>query len=178
MANRQDVRNSLAEFVRQNTGSVLVVAEVISVDKANAVCDVSPIDNKELVWYDVRLQVLPDSGLLLLPKVGSFVIVGTLGLSQGLCALQFSGIDKVYLSAENGIEFNGGAKGEMVDIAKLKARLNDLENDITVLKNAFKGWTVVLNDGGTALKSIAATWYNSTLSLTETTDLANDQITQ
>lgn len=124
MANEQEVRESLIDFIRRNTSGGLAMCKVVSVNEGEATCDVSPIDNEGLTWYDVRLRVLPESGPLLIPKTGSYVIVGILGQSQGFCVVQFSGIDKAYLSAENGIAFNGGTLGGLVKAQTLAAELN------------------------------------------------------
>ena len=42
-------------------------------------------------------------------------------------------------------------------------RKKEIKDDLNNLKNIFKNWTVVLNDGGTALKTAAATWYAAEL---------------
>ena len=181
MANQQDVREALSDFVRRYAGSALSICKVISVNKNEATCDVSPIDNEDLVWHDVRLQALPQSGLLILPAAGSYVVAGELGQSQGRCVLQFSAIDKVYLSAESGIEFNGGMKGEMVELGKVKARLNAIENDINTLKNIFSLWVPPTNnamDNGAILRAAASEWCGATLTVTSDNDLANNQIKQ
>lgn len=57
-----------------------------------------------------------------------------------------------------------------VRFTKLKEVVDELQSDITTLKNVFSTWTPVANDGGAALKTAATTWYST--ALTKLIDLA------
>lgn len=47
---------------------------------------------------------------------------------------------------------------------ELKTIVEELQNDLTTLKNAFSGWVVVPNDGGAALKAATTAWYGTAIS--------------
>jgi hypothetical protein len=88
-------------------------------------------------------------------------------------------IGKSILSIKNGVfSFNSGNNKGMVLLEKNIQRLNNIEKDLNNLKAAFKSWAPVPNDGGAALKSNTATWSNSSLSLTQNSDIENTKIIQ
>jgi hypothetical protein len=52
----------------------------------------------------------------------------------------------------------GGNTDFMVRFSKLKEAFDELQDDVTTLKQAFSSWVVVPSDGGAALKAASATW--------------------
>jgi phage baseplate assembly protein V len=66
--------------------------------------------------------------------------------------------DLVHLGAKSGAEFVALA-------TKVLTELQKLETDINDLKTVFSGWVTVPNDGGAALKTAAAAWYGSPVSI-------------
>lgn len=77
-----------------------------------------------------------------------------------------------------GFVFNGGKQGNMILLDKCVEKLNNLEQDINKLKNAFSTWVVVPSDGGAALKTASASWYGNSLSVTQKDDISNKNIVQ
>lgn len=76
-----------------------------------------------------------------------------------------AGVLKNYLWLKNdGTIEIGGSDDFMVRFSKLKEVTDELQNDLTTLKNVFSTWTPVSNDGGAALKLAAATWYGTPIS--------------
>lgn len=81
----------------------------------------------------------------------------------------------IIIDGEN-ILFNGGDNGGLVKVNDLVSKVNIIENDLNTLKNAIAGWTPVLNDGGTALKTATSAWFAATITNTTAADLKNDKV--
>ncbi|MDX1903807.1 MAG: hypothetical protein SFU27_06565 [Thermonemataceae bacterium] len=76
----------------------------------------------------------------------------------------------------NEIVFNGGNKGALVELAKLKAKLNNIENAINSLMSHYKSHNHLHPQGSTT--GFVAPYYGLSLALTNDNDLANSQIKQ
>ena len=103
---------------------------------------------------------------MLLPKVGSYVIVGLVDgqdtgvvlLTDELDALEVKIGDKTLSFMPEGIVFNGGKLGGIIKIEELTTKLNTIEQDINALKQALSSWTPIPSDGGAALKAAVTSW--------------------
>ena len=149
--------------------SALVVAKVKNVD--GQTCTVT-IDELELV--DVRLRAVvndEDSGILVTPKVGSFVMITDLsnGDNRDWAVVMYSEVDKV--------EFNGGQNGGLINIKDLVSHINTIEDDLNNLKTAMSSWTPVAQDGGAALKGAISAWTGQSITKTKKSDIEDDKIT-
>jgi hypothetical protein len=123
---------------------------------------------------DVRLRASTtdeDSELILVPAVGSAVIVGALSDDFGQLALLL--MDKV-----DTITIHGGKQGGLVLVPSLVKKLNALEDDINNLKQAIKSAPTIPNDGGSSFKAGLQGWAGSTLSKTKQSDIENSKIKQ
>lgn len=161
----RDIVKSLAEDPEEEKKAI--ICRVVSVDEVEKTCDVAPInDDPEIL--DIRLSADDSDGLFYVPKIDSVVIV--------IMNSDFDGFIGMY-SALDSIKFGDGAHGGLIKIADMVSRMNIIESDINDLKTAFTNWVVVANDGGAALKAIAATWSGSTLTETQNTDIENEDIT-
>lgn len=78
--------------------------------------------------------------------------------------------------------FNGGANGGLIKIQDLVDRLNAVEADINILKDAISNWTPVSQDGGASLQvklgalPTGVGWTNSPLTETQISDIENDKV--
>ena len=149
--------------------SALVLAKVKNVD--GQTCTVT-IDELELA--DVRLRAVvndEDSGILVTPKVGSFVMITDLsnGDKRDWAVVMYSEVDKV--------EFNGGQNGGLINIKDLVSHINTIEEDLNNLKTAMSGWTPVAQDGGAALKGAISAWTGQSITKTKKSDIEDDKIT-
>lgn len=52
----------------------------------------------------------------------------------------------------------GGNSDNLLRFSKTKEVVDEIQNDIAALKQAFTAWVVTPNDGGGALKAASATW--------------------
>jgi hypothetical protein len=68
----------------------------------------------------------------------------------------------LYLKGDGTVEF-GGSVDNLMRFTNTKAVIEELQQSITTLKQAFASWVVVPTDGGAALKAITATWAATTL---------------
>lgn len=144
-------------------------AEVNSVSMTDRTCEVTMIGGKSANTLTVRLMASADDGLLMKPTIGSTIVVMMSEYTEPFVA-KYSGVDSITM-------LGGDLKG-LVKVDDLVTQLNNLENDITNLKNAFTTWAVTPNDGGAALKLASASWAGSPIINTQASDLENTNITQ
>jgi hypothetical protein len=144
-------------------------AEVNSVSMTDRTCEVTMIGGKSANTLTVRLMASADDGLLMKPTIGSTIVVMMSEYTAPFVA-KYSGVDSITM-------LGGDLKG-LVKVDDLVTQLNNLENDITNLKNAFTTWAVVPSDGGGALKLATASWAGSPITNTQASDLENTNITQ
>lgn len=153
------------------TDKVYIAAcSVDSVDQLARTCNCTAIDGKtQAEFTDVQLMAEVDDGELKLPTVGSTVIIA---YSEYVLpfVLLYSEIDQII--------YFGGDLGGLVKVIDLTTKLNNLENDINNLKDAFNAWTPVADDGGAALKAASATWAGESITPTEQSDIENTNILQ
>ena len=160
MSEKSSLIGALTEFVQQQANvnnSIVCKVKTGTIDLTKKVCDCVPI-NGDATIQNVRL--IADStkdGFILYPKAESIVVVSFIGNNTGFISM-VSQIDEIHLA---GVNYGGLVKG-----ADLKTRLNNIETKVNQLITAMAAWTVVPNDGGAALKTIAATFYGSSLTAT------------
>lgn len=157
-------------------GVVLLQGKVVRVDG-----DSCSILLGDLELSDVRLRATvgeTGEGLLLVtPVVGSVVLVGSLtGDYRDLAVLSVDQFSEISLG--------GSTFGGLVKVTELVKRLNAIEGDINKLKDVMNSWIPVpcvsgapTGDGGTALKTAAASWFGDKLKTSTQTDIENSKIT-
>lgn len=154
----------------------IILCSVDSVDETKRTCDCTPIGGDATTQIpSVQLMAEVNDGLLLLPKVGSSVVVG-LSTKNNAFVLFYSDLDKIKIITSL-TQFNDGGFGGLTKVEVLTQQLNKLEQDINTLKTAFSNWIVIPNDGGAALKTISSVWFGSQLTPTKKTDLENTKVT-
>jgi len=153
-----------------------LVCTVNSVDVEARTCSVSPL-NEDPEIFDVRLQASIGSevGWVIVPKVESFVIVTFLNNETAFvsCCTE---VVNIFADVEETVIFNGGENGGLINVEDLVGRLNTIEQDINDLKDVFKSWVPVANDGGAKLKADASSWFGSSLEETERGDIEDEKI--
>lgn len=183
-----------------------VLCKVTAVDKDARCCDCEP-ENEEAPLLGVSLQAVQGGsvGVVVYPRVGSFVIVGYLSGGVTGVVLQSFDVEAVEITISDsttrvqldeqgarvqvgdetsmeltgeGVVINGGSFGGLVKVEDLTKRLNLVEQDINNLKTAIKGWTPVPQDGGSALKAGVMTWAGKNLQLTKRGDYENEKVKQ
>lgn len=122
----------------------LRLATVIGV--SGNTCDVRTIETDAEIG-DVRLQADSSNGVLIVPVIGSVVIVAPLYDAEFI-VLMYSAVDS--------IKMLDGSYGGIVKAPELKTQLDKTNEMVNAIANALTTWTVVPNDGGAALKAAAA----------------------
>lgn len=162
--------SKLKDYLSGIGGNGIAITQGIVKSVSGKLCEVE-IGN--IVIPDVRLRAseLDDDGeMLVTPKVGSAVTVGSLNgdLSQ-LVVLQVDHIDSIVI--------NGGELGGLINIGQLTEKLNAIEDDINSLKTAMDtSWVVAPQDGGAALKAAISTWAGQQLTRSERGDYEDEKI--
>lgn len=132
------------------------------------------VDIEGLDIPDIRLRAsLTEEGeeLLITPKVGTAVLVGSLsGDINNLAVLSVDVADTIV--------FHGGKRGGLVLSPELVARLNAIEEELNSLKQAVKSAVTVPNDGGASFKAGLMSWAGKALVKTQQRDIENTQIKQ
>jgi hypothetical protein len=108
----------------------MVFCTVSSVDQASRTCNCTPISgNAETDLEDVLLLPEIDDGLLLIPAIGSTIIVA-ISIKSAPFVIMYSAIDRAFLITENGIQLQGGEYGGLVMAEPLIIALNALQTEL------------------------------------------------
>jgi len=161
----------LVEFVRDQVDKMDIrptFGEVVSVDENARTVEVKPDDGPE-VESNIQAKQESNAGLALVPEVGSRVIVGF--LSEDYAYVVATSKVKKYLLDCDEVTVNGGDNGGIPITPDVVERLNNVEKDINKIKQIFAAWSPVSQDGGAALKTASATWYNQQLQTTTEQDI-------
>jgi len=182
------LRKTIQEFIKEYLSREKIysqICEVVSVDETTRTCQVTPINGDAQRKGRIQASLSLSEGVYIVPVVGSKVLLTFINNLTGVIT-RYSEIesfeikisDKQINIDENEISFNGGSNGGMVIPLNAVNRLNIIEQDINDLKTAFSSWVVAPTDGGAALKAVTASWYGASLTETELTDIANNDIKQ
>ena len=192
----KEIHDNLIRFGKMITkASSLIEGVIDSVDEVRFTCDIAVNSSNpdgsttKTIYNDVPIKVLKGSqaSLIEIPAVGSDCLICF--RDNNIQRIQLVSCDKcskvlVKFNTQtlqidtNGFVFNGGDLKGLVKLSDLITKLNNLENDINNLKTAFTSWLVVPSDGGSALKTISATWAGANLTPTVEADLENVKIKQ
>lgn len=183
----------------------LLAASVDSVDEAKRTCIVTTISSQGSVTIEnVQLMASIDDGFLLIPAVGSTVLVVYSTFNQPFVTM-FSELTKVLIVAgENNAslqidadgllleindtklaitdgltQFNDGQLGGLVKVAELTTKLNNLEQLVNDLVTKYNSHTHILTlSTGTGTAAPTATTETGTLTPTQQAEIENDLIKQ
>lgn len=139
MANRSIQEAVLHLSGNKNTDTVSIVeCTVDSVSVSARTCDCTTLDGIKI--SGVRLMSTVDDGVLIIPAVGSDLIVGyTKKIVPFVC--QFSSVDKVLvitgdttIEIKDGlVKFNDGSFDGLVKIKDLVTKLNNIETKLNTI---------------------------------------------
>ncbi len=164
---------------------ILKLCRVDSVDKDKRTADCTPLDDTApLLACNLQANQIGEEGLVLFPKVGSFVLVGLMdGYDQGavlmtddLESIEVKFNEQTFKMTEEGIVLNGGEFGGLIKIEELTTKINTIEDDINSLKQAVSTWLPAPNDGGAALKGSISSWAGQQIVKTKKSDYENEKV--
>ncbi len=96
------MKELLVHIIKEQIPVQVMSGKVVSVDEAQAVCDVE-ID-RDLTLYDVRIRAVADGqdkGLIIVPAVGSYVLVGLINNDfRSAFVVLYSEVEKVIASID------------------------------------------------------------------------------
>jgi len=122
--------DSVREMIRDiaNTGQEIysIPCKVKSVNSADNVCDCSPIDDAAADLLEIKLIADNKTGFLIIPKVGSVVIVTMTSQATGYVAM-FSEIEAIKLNGDE----NGG-------IVKIDDLASQWDANVNAIKAVFQ----------------------------------------
>lgn len=182
---------SIIEAIRHIAGThledkvYLVAATVDSVDIPSRTCNVTTISGKESTAIEgVRLMASVDDGFFLVPTIGSTIFL-TYSNYNVPYVCQFSSLDSITLVSgssqvsvvDGKIMLNDGSLGGLVEVEKLTAKLNALENLVNDLVTKFNSHTHILSlSSGSGTAAPTAAPEPTTLTPTERADIENTKI--
>jgi hypothetical protein len=140
----------------------MITCTVTAVYQNTRTCDVLPVSGDAVTEInDVLLMPCVDDGMLLLPSIGSIVVV-CLPIKSEPFILMYSQIDKVFIIADGLIEIAGSAVNSEKAILgetlkELLGELIDAINNITVLTTTGISSTPL---NGSDLSGIKGSLYN------------------
>jgi hypothetical protein len=143
---KNDVRESIQKIAGTYNKEVvsITICTVQAVNEAARTCDCVPTTGEGTTLIPgVLLSAEANDGILLLPTVGSTVIVAFTSRMTAFL-LMTSDVDKVIIQAANLVQFNDGTMGGLVQVAALTTKLNNIENMLNDLATKFNIHTHVV----------------------------------
>lgn len=167
------IREAIRKISRQDVFES-VLGTVLDIDLTNKTCTVKPVEDLPNI-LEVRLSSVlsPEAGIIAIPTVGSFVIVGQTSRDQPHI-LMMSEIDTYQLSANDTIQFNDGSNGGLVKVSELVTKLNAIENKVNELITNYKAHNHLHPNGPTTAFVVPYTGDN--LNNTQVSDLENEDV--
>lgn len=141
--------------------------KVTVVNEDSRTCDVEPLDGGAEI-FDARLQGATggSSGIVVIPKLNSEVIVSFLSEDLGFIALTTE-VDKILIDTPE-ITINGGSNKGLIIVDLLAAEIAKLNANFELIKTTWTSAVPVPNDGGAAIK----TAFTSALAAIQAADLS------
>jgi hypothetical protein len=133
---KKELTDALDEFVKRRTTVTVIPAKVLSVDSNALTCNVEDIEENEV--FDVRLRATLDGvkkGFVLLPKVGSSVLIANIGNSKNAYfVVAYSEVTKVTAWMDE-TKFEVDTAGLLLQKGEqtLRLILNDILNQIKLI---------------------------------------------
>ena len=163
------IRTLLLQMIRDQVPVQNRLGKVTAVDESDMSCTVELLDD-DVTLYKVRINNIGSKeGFICIPSVDSVVVVSKLQNSDQMHYVSmFSQIEVIML--------NGDQYGGLVKVADLVSKINAIEQDLNNIKTVFSAWVPAPGDGGTVLKTAAATWYGQQITPTTENEIVNNKV--
>ena len=160
---REIIQEIAKEVLERGFG---IPCTVLSYDEDSKTIDCEPIDGSA-DFLTVKLQAEVSSGVLIVPKVGSFIILEQTSNDSAYVSL-FGEVDEIILM--------DGENGGLVKVSELVDKMNNIENKLNTLLSTFNthvhtGVTTGAGSSGTTPSIVSGS-----LTPTQIQDLENDKI--
>jgi hypothetical protein len=167
---------ALKEVARRNEELYLKLCTVDSVDETERTIACTPIDDgAQLISVDLQALQEKTAGLLIVPKVGSEVLIGYLD-KDNAAVLLYTEIDKIILDIENTVVVNGGENGGLCITPELKTQLKKLSKRVDGIIDAITNAIPTPQDGGAGLKTTMVAALNLLIDKEDFSKIENDKI--
>lgn len=172
-----DIKEALLLLLKDAglTNIYSVKGTAVNVNPEKRTCEVKP-NNNEANYLDVKLQSSESggTGILFIPEKDSDVIVHFLDQDEAYVT-KTSKVSKVEIITEAGeILLNGEDMGGLIKINELKTQINKNTQILNQMQFAFKTWVTVPSDGGAALKTLSAIFFN--LQRADLSNIENEKV--
>lgn len=150
------------------------VCTVVSVSGRLAVCQ--PIDDSAKL-QKVRLQAIGGQsvGFVLVPKVGSYVIVTFIDKVNGFIS-STTELKEIFIDTDL-VTFNGGSNDGLVNVNDLVTKLNNLENTLNTFMNTTYNTHTHISAAPGSPTAVPVPLNTTTLTPTVKADLEDTKIT-
>ncbi|NOS94532.1 MAG: hypothetical protein HOP30_21685 [Cyclobacteriaceae bacterium] len=157
MEKSEKIRQMLFQMAKELGPAPTMLARVKSVNETERTC-VLVDDQTDLPYEDVQLRPVQDStkSITLIPKVNTWALAVRIEDQDEWMVIAVGEADKILINSPE-IIFNDGNNGGMVNWPDVKAELDKTNEVVNALKQALTGFVPVAGDGGSALKTYAAT---------------------
>ena len=148
-------RKRLIEMINDEIPVIITSGEVVSVNEDDLTAIVKEL--RTGLDFLVKLNAgKTEKKVIVIPKVGSFVLVGIIYNSkQSRFIVSVSEVDKVIIDAETSVVFNGGENGGLCITPTLKTELDKNNAILTAILNVLNGAPVM--EPGTAPSNMLQT---------------------
>lgn len=163
----KQIKDALKNITKSDNEPFCVVATVDEVDLVNKTCLCLPIDESKADLMNVRLMSDNKTGFLIIPKVGSIVVVSFISNELTYVSM-FYEVDKILLNGDN--------YGGLVKVQELTNKINALENLTNNILSALKGTTIPLAPTGTYPFAPLYAAFNLIAPITTKTELENSTV--
>ena len=154
-----DIREIILEIIKDKVKNPYgIICEVTSV--SGTTCNCSPVDDSADI-EGVRLQTQASSGILLVPAVGSKVVVQMVNDVEGV-VIMYSAVDSIRML--------DGSFGGLIKIDGLVSKLNNVENKV----NDLITYLLSVTSGGNPLSPLFS---GGSLTPTNVSEIENEKIT-
>lgn len=167
----------------QNTG--YIIGTVDSVNESARTCDITVISDKgESIISDVTLMSEIDDGILILPAIGSTVVIASSEKINYFVCL-FSELQKIlYIVGGSAInivdgliQINDGSCGGLVKVIELTQKINSLENLVNSILTTLTTTVIPLAPSGTYPFAPLYSSISTIAPITQRSDIENNLIT-
>lgn len=170
-----NIKDIIRELVRDEDLAIhSKVATVKAVREQERTVDLEPIDGSADI-LGARLSPTIDNtmGVVVFPKIESRVVVSFFSPSRAWVSL-VDDPEKTLIDTPE-LTINGGGKGGLIEIEKLKAEIEKLNSNFNTLKSAVKSAAIVPADGGASFKAALAA--SLVFSEADLSNITNEKVT-
>lgn len=144
-----NIKNRLVELARRAQEMRIVVCRVDEVNRARRTVYCTPIDESApLPAVNLQANQGGDTGVVVFPKQGSYVIVGVMNTGGAAAVLLTDEVESIEIDVpyqadtdNGGIVLNGGSLGGLVKIEALTEKLNGLVDVVNGLIRNYNAHT-------------------------------------